>query len=109
MKKHTTLVQALCAPYCIYFKHNRNEELLCRGAVIVDRLIADRMFLPGSESEPEAPVPGAQEILIRRVCAVCDFQPNDCDFSQDRSAQPCGGFLLLRRLLEAGVISEEVL
>ena len=106
MKKSTTLVQALCAPYCKYFKQDRNEELLCRSAVVVERLIDAGVFVPGREFAQNASAPDTQETLIRRVCAACDFRENDCDFSQDRRANPCGGFTLLCWLLEAGLVSE---
>ncbi len=104
MKKSAALVQALCAPYCAFFKQGKNEELLCRGAVIVEHLLAAHKYVPGQETclrDPDQPLP---EALIRHVCGACDFREADCDFAQDRNARPCGGFVLLARLLGAGII-----
>lgn len=105
--KTTTLVRTLCVPYCAYFKQDRNEELLCRGAVVVERLTATRAFIPGSEFVHGEPEPETQETLIRRVCTACDFRESDCDFAQDRRARPCGGFILLGSLLGSGTITAD--
>jgi hypothetical protein len=105
MKKNATLVQALCEPYCIFYKQGKNEELLCRGAVIVEQLLGTHIYVPGAEKAgPRDAGWPAQEQVIRHVCSVCDFREADCDFAQDRNARPCGGFVLLARLLGADMI-----
>lgn len=107
MSKHAALVQALCLPYCRYYKQDRNEELLCRGAVIVDLLLRSGRgldgFAPGSVPRTRA----ADDLMVNRLCSFCDFRENDCDFVQDRNAKPCGGFILLSELVRARVIAIE--
>jgi hypothetical protein len=42
------------------------------------------------------------ELLVQKMCTTCDFSERDCDFMQDRTAPPCGGFVLLAQLLDSG-------
>jgi hypothetical protein len=106
MTKNEQLVQALCFPHCIYYKPGKNEEYLCRGAVVVERLLqAGKPIETGRPAEILATVTDA--LLVDLLCTVCDFHEQDCDFMQDRTATPCGGFLLLGQLLSSGVITTE--
>lgn len=106
MSKNKTLVQALCLPYCIYYKPGKNEEYLCRGAVVVERLLhAGTPVAVVMSANKRGTVP--DESLVRRLCSACDFREHDCDFMQDRAATPCGGFLLLEQLLGSGEITPE--
>jgi hypothetical protein len=105
MKKKATLVQTLCLPYCRYYKQGRNEELLCRGAVVIQRLIEAGRNLSIEEKPGQNLKFEAQEMIMRLVCGACEFREQDCDFAQDRKACPCGGFVLLSGLLKAGVIT----
>lgn len=106
MIKNKQLIQTLCLPYCIYYKPGKNEESVCRGAVVVDRLVCAgksvAVVLPAGKSRT---VP--DEFLVRHLCGVCDFHEHDCDFMQDQSATPCGGYLLLEKLLDSGMLAPE--
>jgi len=73
--------------------------MMCRGAVIVERLIG--------AGRPVAPVEGAQDPVVvervaQRLCPACAFQENDCDFRANGKARPCGGLELLSRLFLDG-------
>jgi hypothetical protein len=105
MNKNATLVRTLCQPYCRYYKPGRNEELLCRGAVVVLRLIGSGRNLAIEQKLPPDISHEAGEQIVRLVCGACEFREQDCDFAQDRKACPCGGFVLLAGLLKAGVIA----
>jgi hypothetical protein len=106
MKKNSHLVKTLCLPYCLYYKPGKNEELLCRGAVVVERLMATgKNVVPlrtGSEAGKEI-----VEQIVQNLCAACDFREHDCDFMLDRKAGPCGGLVLIQRLLASGAITIE--
>lgn len=107
MQKNEALVNILCLPHCHYYKPGRNEELLCRGAMVVQRLIdSGRRPTPG-EKAPGNIDNAMRERIVQMVCSACEFREHDCDFAQDRRAQPCGGIVLLSALLNAGVITVE--
>jgi hypothetical protein len=107
MMKKEALVQTLCLPFCAYYKPGRNEELLCRGALIVERLMQSGRDVIIGEAELINPDEAVPELLARVVCGACDFREHDCDFAQDRQARPCGGYILLSRLLVSKTISIE--
>jgi len=106
MGKSAPLDKTLCLKYCAYYKPGQKEELFCRGYAVVDRImrsgkpieISDVGSMPGS---------GPRQTLVQQLCSSCDFFEQDCDFMQDRGAQPCGGFLLLEQLLASGIIELE--
>lgn len=103
MSKNRTLIRTLCAAYCTYYKPGKNEELLCRGAVLIDRFIgAGRPVVPvktGTRPDQET-----TNLIVRKMCASCDFHEHDCDFMENNSAPPCGGFVLLSQLVMSGQI-----
>ncbi len=109
MHKKEALIRTLCRPYCRYYKQDKNEDLRCRGAVVIERLIlSGRITLPRAKKKdrPHAN-PSIRELVIHHVCEVCAFHENDCDFAQDRTSQPCGGFILVLELVRQGVITIE--
>ncbi len=106
MSDYPTLEQKLCLKFCSYYKPGKNEELACKGYMVVERLLRegkDLVFENNScESSPEL-----SDRIVKTLCITCDFHEQDCDFMQDRTARPCGGFVLLKKLLRSGVITIE--
>lgn len=104
MRKDSLLEQILCSKYCTYYKPGKNEELACRGAVVVERLLHE-----GKNRALECHLrefePADAELIIKTMCTACDFYEQDCDFMQNREARPCGGFVFLAQLLGSGVIT----
>ena len=76
---------------------------MCRGALLVDRLLrADKPVIPpktGTEPDPET-----IEKIVAKMCRACDFHERDCDFMENRTARPCGGFVVLSRLIMSGQV-----
>ena len=103
MGKNKTLVQKVCMPYCAYYKPGRNEELLCRGALVFNRLLqAGRTIVPAGPGPQPDPV--TIELIVCKMCTACDFHEHDCDFMEDRHSPACGGFVLLSQLIMSGQI-----
>jgi hypothetical protein len=98
--------KTLCLNFCSYYKPGKNEELVCRGYEIVQRLIQR-----GNQLEFAGRGRGFDrtkaESLVQRMCVDCSFQQDGCDFMLDRKAPPCGGFVLLAQHIESGVITIE--
>jgi hypothetical protein len=105
--KSEALVKVLCRPFCTYYKPGRNEELLCRGALVIEQLMLSGKIVFSAEAKHTALDEAASDIVVQAVCKSCDFRDHDCDFAQDRKARPCGGYILLSRLLGAKMISIE--
>ena len=101
----------LCLPFCEFYKPGAKEELLCRGAWLVERMVDRERLNPedfqGLENNVSWP-PGREADLEALVCAPCPFRIDDCDFQSPRppeGAPPSGGWLLLAQLLAAGKIT----
>lgn len=103
MTKKSELKTKLCSPFCIYYKPEKNEDLMCRGFDVVERLLYRNKVvsfcLSGKQREA-----ALIEALVRELCLTCPFFEQDCDFMQDRTARPCGGFVLLAENLESGML-----
>lgn len=101
----TTFQEYICRPFCEFYKPGVKEELLCQGALLLERLVRQGRLNPQEiQSLPrDLPLPPVQGTMLEAVvCAGCPFQAEDCDFRSPHppeNARPCGGLLLLERLL----------
>ena len=94
------LVNNLCRNFCSYYKPSKDEELACRGFVVVKRLIEMGKQIPFEKSD-RRPSPLTEEDLRKVLCPTCPFYEGDCDFIlQEGDARPCGGFIFLGLLLD---------
>jgi hypothetical protein len=107
MNKKEHLIRTLCLPYCCYYKPGKNEELQCRGAAVVERLMRAGIQLPADQRCPKAPDRSTTELMLRLLCRACEFREHDCDFAEDGKSDPCGGFVFLAKLLASGAITVE--
>jgi hypothetical protein len=57
------------------------------------------------ECQDEPVGAGTAAALARLLCAPCPFHRDDCDFAAKKEASPCGGYLLVGRLIDRGAIS----
>jgi hypothetical protein len=102
----------LCRPFCSFFRAGEKEEMACQGALVLAELVQRGRLDP--ESFPAAVEKERQRwqeedvALERALCLPCPFALDGCDFhSELRSSEtePCGGYLLLQLLKDAGAIS----
>lgn len=96
----------LCVTFCSYFKPGKDEKLACRGYDVVNALMRKGRTIIFEKSALKIN-PVMLEMIVQKMCMTCDFHKQDCDFMQDRTAPPCGGFALLAQLLNAGEITIE--
>ncbi len=99
------LVKLLCLQFCPYYKPSKNEELACRGFVEVRTLLEEGRQISfhhrGGKVRPET-----VSALVQKICRLCQFRREDCDFIlKDHKAPPCGGFLFIGHLVDDGTIS----
>ncbi len=106
MRDNPTLEQTLCLKFCSYYKPGKNEELACKGYRVAERLLREGKRLDFENNSCESN-PDPADRMVKALCVSCDFHERDCDFMQDRTARPCGGFVFLEKLLGSGVITIE--
>ncbi len=98
------LSRTVCLQFCIYYKPGKNEELVCRGYQVVERLMREGKQVI-VERSGSGHGPAENELVVQRLCGTCDFREDGCDFIVDRNAPPCGGFLLLAQLISQGIVA----
>lgn len=99
------LRERLCLQFCPYYKPSKNEELACKGFLVVEGLIKEGKKIPFIKSDKLLEA-DTEKILREILCISCPFYESDCDYAQEEEgAYPCGGFSLLGKLLEAQVLT----
>lgn len=106
MKKKAALNSTLCRNFCPYYKPQKNEDLACQGYLAVQRLIAGGKRISLDKRDRLMSGTASEEALKQAMCRACSFYESDCDFIlTGGESSPCGGFVLLSRLLAAGEIT----
>ena len=101
----TSLRERLCLQFCAYYKPSKNEELACKGFLVVEELVKEGKEIPFIKSDKLLEA-DTEKILRENLCVSCSFNESDCDYAQqEEGASPCGGFLLLGNLLETQVLT----
>ena len=100
-----SLRERLCLQFCPYYKPSKDEELSCKGFLVVEGLIKEGKDIPFIKSDKLLEA-DTEMILRKNLCISCPFNESDCDYAQqEEGASPCGGFLLLGKLLETQVLT----
>ena len=111
------LVETVCGEYCAFFKPGKDEELACRGLLVLQELSRRRKDLPRPEKSEMRKETG--EYLEALLCLSCPFSSDGCDFAAGNRGEnsppgpgeviPCGGFLFLGYCLDQGTIDIQLL
>lgn len=100
-----SLRERLCLRFCPYYKPSKNEELACKGFLVVEELIKEGKEIPFIESG-KCLETDTEMILRKNLCIPCPFYESDCDYAQhEEGSSPCGGFSLLGKLLETQILT----
>ncbi|HTZ17006.1 MAG TPA: hypothetical protein VMB78_01070 [Dissulfurispiraceae bacterium] len=94
----------VCRRFCRYYKKGK-DELECGGyKFLVDNFTLSELHLMtdllDSPDTLKDQIPAENEDLFSLVCEVCDFRIDGCDYREDRSGPPCGGFILVTNLVK---------
>lgn len=113
----TFLRDRLCRRFCTYYKPEKREDIACAGYAMIERLAKSGTAISFDLAD-EAPRGEDEKRLRGIICARCPFHEADCDYVMATSGQgsvhaeteppPCGGFVLLLRLLGSGKVGIEV-
>ncbi len=102
--KEKIYTDIICKGFCRYYKEGR-EEIHCNGYVLLrsnftpyELKIMLNLFKPKKEIKKE--IPDRDERLIDLLCKGCDFFIDGCDYADNISVTPCGGFLIVNLFLE---------
>ena len=103
--KEEIFVDIICKGFCRYFKAGK-EEMHCGGyTFLVNNFTVTELHqladLAGKQAEIKLSIPEDDENLFNLVCGSCDFRIDGCDYREDRSGPPCGGYIMIDRLVNS--------
>lgn len=102
------MIELVCRPHCRFFRPGEKEELSCRGYDFFGERVSDQeaRLLLGPLGDCEPPSGFEHDARIENLlCSECPFRERDCDFmggSPIADSAPCGGYVLLARLIASG-------
>ncbi len=92
-KAYTSLI---CKNFCVYYKEGKEREI-CGGYFYLMHNMTSSEIGELINLLNLNLYKGCDEASF--VCEKCQFKEDGCDFFIDKSATPCGGYLIIGRLL----------
>lgn len=102
--KDGSFTRLICEAACSFYKPGK-EDMRCAGYTYLTRTYSPDMLQKLTVSMMMNPLaekgfagfknPGAEALL----CEHCDFRIDGCDFAEDCSGPPCGGYRIVFCLL----------
>ena len=101
--KNEDYTSIICKGFCSFYKEGK-EDLCCGSYVFLQnnltlRELRSALDLSKIDERPSEYIFPADEEIKRLVCDKCDFLVDGCDFREDGSQPPCGGYSVIEMLL----------
>ncbi len=102
--KDTDYTGIICEGFCSFYKEGKED--LCCGTFLFLREnltlheLRSVLELSKMAERPQKCTFCADDVIKRLVCDKCDFLVDGCDFREDGSHPPCGGYSIIEMLLE---------
>lgn len=101
--KDQVYAELICGNFCRYFKGGK-EDLKCGGYELLAanftpaeiRRLSDQIRM---RDDIKNSIPADNKDRCNLVCAKCDFLIDGCDYRDNFSAPPCGGYILINELI----------
>lgn len=102
--KDKIYTEIICKGFCKYYKEGK-EDLHCNGYVFLRnnftpyelKLMLD---LSKSQKDMKYEIPDENKELTDLICRKCDFLADECDYADNRSGPPCGGYIIINLLCD---------
>lgn len=105
--KDKIYTEIICKGFCKYYKEGK-EELHCNGYVFLRNnftpyelkiMLENSVTGQKNKETVEFMLYNKDEDVISLVCKKCDFYIDECDYTSNRSDNPCGGYNVVKILL----------
>ena len=95
----------ICKGFCSYYKEGK-EDLCCGTYLFLKRNLTlgelcSVLDLSKMDERPSEYFSTADDEIKRLICDKCDFAVDGCDFREDGSHPPCGGYSIVGILLKS--------
>lgn len=97
--KDEEYAELICKGFCAFYKEGKEEFHCGTYEFLRNNLAPAELQSLLKTTKPSSP-DFSKDIAIREmVCAQCDFLVDGCDFREDGSNVPCGGYIIIEKLL----------
>ncbi|HSW63311.1 MAG TPA: hypothetical protein VLH56_08380 [Dissulfurispiraceae bacterium] len=91
----------ICKESCSFYKPGK-KELLCGGYTFLSRHFTVKELKTMPAVIPLGTLPAGyahlkHEEIGMLLCGACDFRVDGCDFAENCSGPPCGGYRIVHR------------
>ncbi len=102
--KDTDYTRIICRGFCSFYKEGK-EDLCCGAFLFLKKNLTlhelrSVLDLSKMAERPQKCTFSADDEIKKLVCNKCDFLVDGCDFREDGSHPPCGGYSIIEMLLE---------
>ncbi len=87
----------ICKKFCDYYKTGKESEL-CGGYFYLKKFVTP--YELKSIIEVFHLEKGTSNQKLSFVCDMCDFREDGCDFFINKTKLPCGGYLIISKLID---------
>lgn len=92
----------ICKGFCKYYKEGK-EEFHCGGYTFLrdnftHQELKSMLDLSKPQKDMKYEIPAENKELTDLVCRKCDFFTDECDYTDNRSGPPCGGYVIISLL-----------
>ncbi len=106
--KDKVYTDIICKGFCKYYKEGK-EDILCRGYVFLRENLTDKelkslIYLSKPEPDVSFLIPDRNKELENLICSKCDFLIDGCDYAENLSAPPCGGYIIIKFISDSLII-----
>lgn len=101
--KEEVCTELVCRAVCRYFRQGRETMQCGTYGILKSHLSTAELETCAAACREMAmsfPDMAADQEIRALACETCEFLVDGCDFREDRSGPPCGGYYILERLLK---------
>jgi hypothetical protein len=103
--KTDILTEIICKKACSFYKAGK-EDMQCGGYhYLADRFTLDDLQrLTDGYKKPASSHQNSQYVdgeLQEMLCMRCEFRIDGCDFAENCSGLPCGGYLIMYSIIRS--------
>lgn len=96
--KKAAYTELICKGFCSFYREGR-DELTCETYNFLARnLTASELksLIHGISKTPDL---SFDDYIKNTICIRCEFLKEDCDFRAGKQSPPCGGYVVIEKLL----------
>jgi len=96
--KNPLYTEIICKGYCRYYSPGK-EEFMCGSYEVLRLNLTPQELRNLVKIRFRVLAENLSDYLRNLFCNKCKFKRNDCDFYAGLSDTPCGGYMILKKIL----------